>query len=66
MNEYQVGDMVEFKKQHPCGNKIWEVTRIGVDYKFKCKKCQHTIMIERDKISKIIKKRIGYEVYPKC
>jgi hypothetical protein len=58
MNEYQVGDKVEFKKQHPCGGNIWEVTRIGVDYKFQCQTCGHIIMIERDKLSKIIKKRI--------
>jgi hypothetical protein len=58
MNEYQVGDKVEFKKQHPCGDNKWEVIRIGVDYKFKCLNCGHIIIIERDKISKIIKKRI--------
>lgn len=36
--EYKIGDIVEFKKQHPCGSKIWEITRIGVDFKFKCKR----------------------------
>ena len=36
--EYKVGDIVELKKQHPCGSKIWEITRVGVDFKFKCKR----------------------------
>lgn len=36
--EYKIGDIVEFKKQHPCGSKIWKITRIGVDFKFKCKR----------------------------
>ena len=34
--EYKIGDIVEFKKQHPCGSKTWEITRVGVDFKFKC------------------------------
>ena len=36
MNEYRVGDIVETKKQHPCGSKTWEITRVGVDFKLKC------------------------------
>lgn len=36
--EYKIGDIVELKKQHPCGSKIWEITRVGVDFKFKCKR----------------------------
>ncbi|MGN1271119.1 MAG: DUF951 domain-containing protein [Clostridia bacterium] len=34
--EYKIGDIVELKKQHPCGSKTWEITRIGVDFKLKC------------------------------
>ena len=34
--EYKIGDIVELKKQHPCGSKTWQITRIGVDFKFKC------------------------------
>lgn len=34
--EYQIGDQIEMKKQHPCGSKKWEITRVGVDFKFKC------------------------------
>ena len=56
--EYKVGDIVELKKMHPCGNKIWEITRVGVDFKFKCKGCDHTIMIERQKAIKMIKRKI--------
>ena len=25
--EYCVGDVVKTKKQHPCGSKLWEITR---------------------------------------
>lgn len=40
MNEYAVGDIVETKKNHPCGNKKWEITRTGIDFKLKCCGCR--------------------------
>ena len=52
---YNVGDKVISKKQHPCGSKEWEITRIGVDFKFKCCGCGHQIMVERQKALKMIK-----------
>lgn len=56
--EYEVGDIVELKKKHPCGSKTWEITRVGVDFKFKCIGCNHVIMIERPKALKMIKKKL--------
>ncbi len=58
MNEYQVGDVVETKKQHPCGSKNWEITRVGVDFKLKCLGCGHIVMLEREKALKSIKKKL--------
>lgn len=55
---YKIGDIVEFKKKHPCGSKTWEVTRVGVDFKFKCCGCSHIIIIERPKALEMIKKTI--------
>lgn len=57
--EYKVGDIVEFKKPHPCGSKKWEITRTGVDFKFKCLGCGHIIMINREDAIKKIKKIIN-------
>jgi len=56
--EYNVGDIVELKKIHPCGSKNWEITRIGVDFKLKCMGCNHIILVERPKALKMIKKII--------
>ena len=56
MNEYMVGDIVETKKQQPCGSKTWEITRVGVDFKLKCTNCGHVIMVEREKALKMIKR----------
>ena len=55
--EYNLGDIVRTKKPHPCGNKEWEVTRIGVDFKLKCLGCGHIITMERPKELKMITKK---------
>ena len=54
--EYTIGDIVRTKKVHPCGSKLWEITRIGVDFKLKCKGCGHEILVERPKALKMITK----------
>ena len=54
--EFNVGDIVRTKKVHPCGSKLWELTRVGVDFKLKCKGCGHIITLERQKALKIITK----------
>lgn len=52
--DYNVGDIVKLKKQHPCGSRIWEITRVGVDFKLKCMGCGHVIVAERPKALKMI------------
>ena len=59
--EYNVGDIVKMKKQHPCGSNQWKITRVGVDFKLKCLGCGHVIMLERPKALKIITKKIEKE-----
>ena len=56
--DYKVGDKVKTKKQHPCGSRIWEITRIGVDFKLKCTGCEHIIMLPREKALKMIVSKI--------
>lgn len=54
-----VGDIIEFKKAHPCGGQSWEVLRIGADFRLKCTKCGHQIMISRQKAEKNMRKLIS-------
>lgn len=42
-----VGDILKFKKKHPCGGFTWKVLRIGIDYKLECTTCKRIIMITR-------------------
>ena len=56
--DYGLGDIVEMKKQHPCGTNRWEITRMGADIKIKCLKCDNNIMMPRRDFNKKIKKII--------
>lgn len=50
--DIRVGDVVKLKKQHPCGSYLWEVLRIGMDFRLKCEGCGHQIMIPRKQVEK--------------
>ena len=47
------------KKQHPCGENLWTVTRTGADIKIKCNKCGRTIMLPRIDFDKKLKKIVS-------
>lgn len=49
------GDVIETKKQHPCGSKKFEITRTGMDFRMKCFGCQKEIWVKREKLEKRIK-----------
>ncbi|MGL4850256.1 MAG: DUF951 domain-containing protein [Clostridium sp.] len=55
---FNLGDIVEMKKQHPCGEKNFKVIRTGADVKIKCVKCERIIMLSRSKFVKGAKKII--------
>jgi len=57
-DKYCVGDIVELRKQHPCGSKEWEITRTGMDFRIKCLGCNHQVMLPRPKFEKSVKKII--------
>lgn len=54
--DIHVGDVLELKKQHPCGSKEWQVLRVGMDFKLKCAGCGHELMLPRSKAEKSVKK----------
>ncbi len=56
--KYFIGDIVELKKPHPCGNKQWEITRTGMDFRIKCLGCGHQVLISRPNFEKSVKKII--------
>lgn len=56
--DINIGDKLQMKKKHPCGNDIFTVTRIGMDFRLRCDKCTHEVMIPRVKAEKGLKKII--------
>ncbi len=54
-NIYKVGDVIIFKKKHPCGSFQWKVLKVGVDYKLECVGCGRQIIIPRVELKKKIK-----------
>ncbi|MEK9200209.1 DUF951 domain-containing protein [Ureibacillus sp. 179-F W5.1 NHS] len=54
--EFGLHDIVEMKKQHPCGTNAWKVIRMGADIRIKCQGCGHSVMIPRRDFSKKMKK----------
>lgn len=59
--ELHLHDMVELKKEHPCGSRRWEVMRVGMDIKLRCLGCGHEVMASRRKVEKSIKRIVTEE-----
>jgi len=55
---FGLNDVVEMKKQHPCGTNAWKIIRVGADIRIKCTGCQHSVMIPRREFEKKMKKVI--------
>lgn len=58
LNNLNIGDVAEMKKEHPCGSKKWEIIRLGADIKIKCMVCDRIVMLPRSKFEKRVKKII--------
>ncbi|MBR2447990.1 MAG: DUF951 domain-containing protein [Clostridia bacterium] len=56
--DINIGDKLIMKKKHPCGNDIFTVTRIGMDFRLRCDGCSHEVMLPRSKAEKGLKKII--------
>lgn len=52
--DYNLGDIVELKKPHPCNakSKQFEIVKVGADLKIKCLGCGNVLLISRDNFNK--------------
>ncbi|MBB6450583.1 hypothetical protein HNR44_002566 [Geomicrobium halophilum] len=53
---FQLNDIVEMKKPHPCGNNRWKIIRMGMDIRIKCQGCGHSVLIPRRTFTRKLKK----------
>ena len=56
--DIRLGDILVMKKAHPCGEKRWQVLRVGADFRLKCMGCGHEVMVPRFKAEKNIRQVI--------
>ena len=54
--DVRVGDKILVKKPHPCGANLFDVLRVGMEFKIRCTGCGREVMLPRAKIEKNIKK----------
>ncbi len=54
--KFEVNDVVELKKPHPCGCKQFRILRVGSDMRILCLGCQHDMNIDRVRLEKAIKR----------
>ena len=59
--DIHVGDVLELKKEHPCGSRRWLVLRVEMDFKLRCEGCGHELMLPRSKAEKSIKRVLRTE-----
>ena len=59
--KFQLNDIVEMKKPHPCGTNRWKIIRMGMDIRIKCVGCSHSVLLPRKEFVKKLKKVIGPE-----
>ena len=56
--EIRLGDLVQTRKQHPCGSSEWTVIRTGADIKIRCSGCGRIVMMDRETFLQRRKKTI--------
>lgn len=54
--KFDVGDILEMKKPHPCGEHKFRVMRTGSDVRIVCMNCGRDVTLPRLKLEKNIKK----------
>lgn len=54
--DFGLHDIVEMKKQHPCGTNRWQVIRVGADIRIKCQGCGHSVMLARKEFTRKLKR----------
>ena len=53
--ELKLGDVVRLKKQHPCGEYLWTVTRLGADVGLACRRCGRYVMMPRAQLARRVR-----------
>ena len=53
--EFEIGQIIKLKKQHPCGENAWEIIRVGAEFRLRCTGCNHQVKLARRIVEKNFK-----------
>ncbi len=53
---FAVGDVLELRKPHACGANEWEVVRLGMDLRLRCRRCGREVVILRADLERRLKR----------
>ena len=45
--EIRLGDIIQTRKKHPCGQDEWTVIRTGADIQIRCHGCGRIVLLDR-------------------
>ena len=57
----KVGDTLELKKPHPCGERLFRVMRSGSEVRIVCVGCGRDMSLDRVKLERAVRNRIPAE-----
>lgn len=57
MVDFNIGDVLELRKQHPCGSRTWTVVRLGADIGVVCQGCGRRVLLGRSELERRIRTR---------
>lgn len=53
--ELHMGQVVTLKKVHPCGSTQWEVVRLGMDVRLRCRGCDRYVLFPRSQLERRVR-----------
>ena len=57
---YDLNDIIEMKKEHPCHkSKQWKIIRMGADIRIICLGCGASVLMPRSKFEKKLKRVVS-------
>lgn len=63
IKKFDVGDILEMKKAHPCGSNRMQVLRTGSDIRILCLGCGRDVTVPREKLEKNIRRVLPSDVH---
>ncbi|NJO07477.1 MAG: DUF951 domain-containing protein [Chloroflexaceae bacterium] len=49
---FELGDVVQLRKAHPCGGDTWQVVRLGAEIGLRCETCERRVLLPRAELER--------------